>query len=137
MSKAASKYRALHEKAHAAGLAAGEAAQVPLSVVGTPRNKLASILGGDDGGFDPDKPVYLDTAGPCGFAWITVPNGRSGFAQWARKTLGAHRNYYGTGFNVWVRSFGQSVIRKEAYAAAYAAVLRENDVDAYAGSRLD
>ena len=32
---------------------------------------------------------------------------------------------------------GQSIERKEAYAAAYAAVLKANGIDAYPNSRLD
>jgi hypothetical protein len=138
MTKSAAQYEALHRRAHAAGLAAGEKARVPVSVVGTPRNLLASVLGGDDGGFHTDKPVYLDTeVGICGFAWVNVVNGRSGFARWAKSTGRARATWGSRGVDVRVRAFGQSLVRKEAYAAAYAQVLREAGLEVYVGSRAD
>ena len=38
---------------------------------------------------------------------------------------------------IWVGEFNQSVTRKEAYAQAFAEVLREAGVTAYASSRKD
>jgi hypothetical protein len=74
--------------------------------------------------------------GVCGFAWVTIRPGISPAARYAKATLGARKGYYG-GMEIWVRGYGQSMTRKEAYAEAFAAVLREAGVMASAGSRLD
>ena len=42
-----------------------------------------------------------------------------------------------SGLSVWVSEGGQSMERKEAYARAYADVLRAAGIEAYAGSRMD
>ena len=39
--------------------------------------------------------------GPCGFAWVTITNGRTAFAKFAKEHLGAHKNYGGKGYNIW------------------------------------
>jgi len=74
--------------------------------------------------------------GLCGFAWINVRPGNCGFARWAKSRNLGHKGYHG-GYNVWVRDGGMSVERKEAYARAYAAVLTEAGIKAYANSKLD
>lgn len=76
--------------------------------------------------------------GPCGFGWINVRPGTSAFAKWLVKTGRAHRGYP-TGVDVWVNDFNQSqsLVRKEAYAHAYAMVLRAAGVQATGHSRID
>ena len=73
--------------------------------------------------------------GLCGFAWVRFP-GNTAFGRFC-KAEGIARPGYPTGLNIWVKQFGQSVAKKEAYAQAFAAVLREAGVQAFAESRLD
>jgi hypothetical protein len=117
-------FEALASAAHAAGMAAGIAAQpVPMGV-GQPM---------------PDGSVRLIDVvpdGPCGFAWITIRPGNSSFAIWAKKRRLASPAYKG-GVSIWVSQFGQSLERKSAYADAYAAVLQGAGIKAYSGSRMD
>lgn len=128
--------RALYNKADLAGMDAGKAAQPVGMLVGTPKDLMGSLLGKDTG-FDPTQPVYAVPEGPCGFAWINVRPGNSRFANWLkRQGIGSTDSYAG-GVTVSVRAFGQSMTRKEAYANAFAAVLRDAGINAYASSRMD
>jgi hypothetical protein len=127
-------------------------------VVGTPKDPVGSLLGGDGGGFDLTQPVYFEPDGVCGFAWVnckaTATEGRQ-FLNWLKGTvktdapakdvldpvLGEPRtdSYY-KGVSVWVRGFDQSMQKKEAFGQAFALVLRESGVeglDAYCMSRMD
>jgi hypothetical protein len=74
--------------------------------------------------------------GVCGFAWITIHPGGSPAARYAKKFLGA-KAAYGGGTQIWVRSYNQSMTRKSAYATAFAKVLTDNGITAYAGERMD
>jgi hypothetical protein len=74
--------------------------------------------------------------GVCGFAWITVKPGNCGFAKYLVKK-GAARRAYGGGVSVWVSAFNQSMAKKEAYARAFAEVLANAGIRAYAESRMD
>jgi hypothetical protein len=114
------EFQALADRAREAGLQAGiEASPVPMHVIDELRGQLWRV---DDGA--------------CGFAWVKVKPANSSFAIWA-KARGLMSPAYGGGVDYWVTEFGQSVARKEAFANAYAAVLREAGINAYAGSRLD
>ncbi len=117
----------LVKKAEAAGMAALEAAKpVPI------------IVGEADGFSDRFKPgakLYYEPEGACGFAWVWF-KGNTPFGRWMKKAGKASAGYP-TGLQVWVSAGGQSIARKEAYAVAYAAVLKEAGITAYAGSRLD
>jgi len=83
--------------------------------------------------------------GVCGFAWLTTRPGNSSFAHWAKKNLGASRDYYGgLRINLPVGRSSQSMARKEAAAYAMAEVLREGleemgetRVKVYGHSRID
>jgi hypothetical protein len=121
-------YEALYERADKAGEAAAEAAKPTPIIVGQPSTPLGSDI-------DYSKPTYYIPEGLCGFAWVKFP-GNTGFGRWAKKTGRASASY-GGGLQVWVRGYGQSVDRKTAYAQAFAAVLRDAGVKAYAESRLD
>jgi len=73
--------------------------------------------------------------GVCGFAWVTI-FGNTSFVKWLKANHIARKNS-GRGVTVWVSAYNQSVTRKEAFAKAFAAVLKEAGVDAYADSRMD
>ena len=73
--------------------------------------------------------------GACGFAWVTFA-GNTPWGRWA-KAQGIASKGYPKGLQIWVSEFNQSMARKEAYAYAYAKVLREHGIEAYAHSRMD
>jgi hypothetical protein len=132
---------ALYDKAACAAEAAYLAAKPTPMVVGTPKNLLGSLTGGDDGGLDPSQPVYHVPGGVCGFAWVTLRPARGALAT-LLKAKGGHKGYYGgvelsSGYIVPGARFDQSLERNEAAAKAFAAVLQEAGFQAYAGSRLD
>lgn len=117
---------ALHLKAHAAGMAAGGAhTPTPMGVV------AADIFGKPLAGAH----VEVVESGVCGFAWVWFA-GNTSFGR-AMKKAGLARSAYPKGLSVWASAFGQSMERKEQYARAYAAVLREAGIEAYAQSRMD
>ncbi len=112
------KYQEIIDKAYKAGIEAGKNARpIPMYVI------------------DQGIPIDRIDDGACGFAWIAFP-GNTSFGKWAKKQ-GLARSHYPSGLCVWVSEFGQSVDRKEAFAGAYARVLKDSGIDAYAGSRLD
>lgn len=120
------EFQALHEKAHAAGMAALVAATpTPMTVYEAELNGAPKAGG---------RSWYV-SEGACGFAWIEF-KGTTPFGRWAKKA-GVARKHYPSGLCVWVGEGGQSIARKEAYARAYARTLTEAGVAAYAGSRLD
>lgn len=106
-------------RAHAAGMQAGiDCMPIPMAVMDELNGQLWRV---DDGA--------------CGFAWISFA-GNTAFGRWAKKQ-GIARPHWPSGLCVWVSEFGQSVDRKTAYAGAYARVLNDAGIAAYAGSRLD
>lgn len=130
------QFRALVRKADEAGRAAVAKVKLVDYVVGTPVDMMGSLMGRGSGGFRADRPVY-QMSGSCGFAWITVRPGNSRFANWLKKNLGWRIDSFEGGLKRSVSEFGQTMELKEAYAMAYAGVLREAGFRAYAGSRLD
>ena len=121
-------FSALYEQADAAGKQAAEAAVPTPMIVGSETAPFNGVI-------DYAKPTYFVSEGLCGFAWVNFA-GNTAFGRWAKKTDRASKAY-GGGLQVWVRGYGQSVTRKEAYAQAFASVLTEAGIEAYAGSRLD
>ena len=115
-------YQGLVNKAHDAGMAALNGCH-PTPMV---------IRGGVPGG--EQRTWYVDE-GACGFAWVEFA-GNTSFGRWAKK-VGKARPHYPSGLCVWVSEGGQSIGRKEAYAVAFAKVLNDAGIKAYAGSRLD
>lgn len=124
-----SSFEAIYNKAHEAGLAAGNGSKPQPMIVG----QSSTIFGSD---IDYSKPTYFVEDGVCGFAWVNIRPGTSSFAKYLVKSGHAHKAYHG-GIDVWVRDFGQSMQRKEAYAEAFAKVLKEEGFNVYAGSRMD
>lgn len=90
------------------------------------------VTGGAPG--ETPKSWYIEE-GACGFAWVEFA-GNTAFGRWAKKA-GVARPHYPKGLSVWVSEGGQSIDRKEAYARAFARVLNDAGIRAYAGSRLD
>lgn len=129
-------YTTICDKARTAGLEAVSKLKVQPMIVG----QETSLFSGK---IDYSKPVEFVEDGVCGFAWVDVypenkGNTRLGKAE--RKvleSLGFRKDVYGKKYYLWVSDFNQSMQKKEAYAAAFAKVLRENGIKAYSGSRLD
>jgi hypothetical protein len=119
----------LYKEAHEAGLTAGKNVGVVPMIVGEPSTPFGNDV-------DYSKPTYFVEGGVCGFAWIKIFPARGAFVNYLKSIEVGSKSYTG-GLDVWVRGFGQSLQRKEAYAQAFAEVLRENGINAYAESRLD
>lgn len=81
----------------------------------------------------PQKEYVAD--GVCGFAWVQFA-GNTAWGRWAKK-MGYARPSYPKGLSIWVSDYNQSMQRKEAYARAFANVLKNSGIDAYAQSRMD
>lgn len=121
--------RSLFEKAREAGLAAGKGC-CPTPMV---------VRGGDIlVNMKPVAPgkVWIESEGPCGFAWVNVKPGTSSFARWLSKNELARSSYYG-GVDIWIGEYNQSMARKEAHAHAMAKVFSEAGIRASAMSRMD
>lgn len=117
-------FEALLSVAHQKGLEAGYAVNPRPMVV------VESDIEGK-----PRGQSYYCSEGLCGFAYVNLTKGNSSFALWAKR-----QGYFRKGYKVTTMSvsdFNQSVERKEAYAHAYAQVLRNAGIDCYASSRLD
>lgn len=122
---------ALHEEAHAEGVHAGRLVNVaPMVVRGAPRMRLTNDT-------DPNKKTYFVEGGVCGFAHVSVRPARGKFVSYMKAEGLGRLSSYGGGFNIHVHEFGQSLTRKDAYARAYADVLRSYGINAYAESRID
>lgn len=104
-----------------AGLSAGHTAMpTPMRVIGA---------GGTE--------VWQVSEGVCGFAWVNVKPGNSRIAKALVAANLARKDSYEGGVTVWVHEFNQSMARKEAYARAFAKVLTDAGIRAYASSRMD
>ena len=73
----------------------------------------------------------------CGFAWSTLPDGRSSFTK-ALVAAGVARKGY-DGYRIWSPGGynGQSMSVKEAGAQAYSDTLTANGIKSYLQSRAD
>lgn len=102
---------------------------------------------------DDNSPVvdqHFVEGGVCGFAWVHAGPANTKFTNWAKECLSmllgavSVSPSYGGGININVRIGGQSMARKEAYANAFAHVLKAGlaNLDPrtrtiYASSRMD
>lgn len=122
-------WRVLYARAHELGEAAAEAVTPTPMVVQERENPL-----------DDNSPVVRTYApimdGPCGFAYVKVRPANGSFGRWAKAERG-WRPAYGGGLEMSVHAYGQSMTRKQAYAQAFAEVLRTAGVNAYGYSRMD
>ncbi len=122
-------YGLILNEAHEAGMEAGNA-KVPTPMVVTQHENM-----GDDS--SPVEKSYYVPQGVCGFAWVvTNEHGNGKFVKYLKSVGEARKCYYG-GFYVVRAPFGQCYEKKVAYANAYAAVLNNYNLNAYADSRLD
>lgn len=117
-------FASIHKVAQSAGLEAGMNA-LPEPMMVTESDLMGNPIGRS----------WTVSEGACGFAWVTFA-GNTPWGRWA-KAQGIASKGYPKGLQIWVSEFNQSVDRKEAYAQAYAKVLREHGIEAYAQSRLD
>jgi hypothetical protein len=154
MTKAQSnKFKVLLNEARIAGLEAVQKLQVVPMVVSQHANPM------DDNSAVQKRWFVAD--GVCGFAWIKVITRRARptdtnynstlniqFANWLKaqsveqgrrcdEIMFPDKTAYNGGVDIWVGGFNQSMQKKEAYAAAFADVLRANGIVAYAQSRMD
>lgn len=120
----------IYKEADAAGSAAAEAAVPTPMIVGTPTTPLGNDI-------DFKKQTYFVSEGACGFAWVKIFPARGAFVTYLKKAGIGSTNSYEGGYDIWVSGYGQSVTRKEAYAQAFAAVLKSYGINAYGQSRLD
>lgn len=75
--------------------------------------------------------------GVCGFAWVTIPDARTGMAKWLRSNDIGFRSQK-SGQKVYAEiGQSQSFERAEAYANAFAEVLQANGVPCTVDSRID
>ena len=127
---------ALMRKAHEAGMAAGTAAMPPTMIVSKHANPM-----------DDSSPVvkeWIVPDGPCGFASVTIRPANSRAAKVMAEVFDgkfggrASRNSYSGGMMLWIYEFNQSLVRKEAYAHAFADTLRNAGIDRVSSdSRMD
>ena len=124
-------YDFLFSKAHAAAHKAASAVIPAPMIVGTAKSLVSNEI-------DYTKPVEVVSEGPCGFAWINIKPGNSGFAKWLKKNRFARKDEYYGGVTIWVSAYNQSMIRKETYAETFAEYVRTaGNINAYANSRMD
>jgi Fe-S oxidoreductase len=81
--------------------------------------------------------TWIVEDGVCGFAWINVKPAYSAVAKALVAAGLARKDGYEGGVTVWVSDYNQSITRKEAYARAFAKVLQDAGIRAYASSRMD
>lgn len=132
------KWADLHAEAYRAGMIAGNKCVPTPMVVEQRANMAASLFGDNDDRTNPVVYREVVMGGVCGFAWVKIGPGNSSFALYLTKKGYGRKSYTG-GVQVWVKEFGQSMQAKEAFAQAYAEVIRqaEPSLKVYAQSRMD
>lgn len=123
------EFQNLYFEANRAGRIAGDAC-IPQPMVVVQGDLMGKPL--------PGAVREVVSGGVCGFAWIKVAPANCRFANWLKKQ-GLARAAYGGGVQIWVSLYGQSMECKEAYAYAFADVLKAAlpEVSIYAQSRMD
>jgi hypothetical protein len=130
------KLKEIIVKATIAGNEAVSKAKIIPMIVGEAKSLFSNEI-------DYSKPVEFVESGVCGFAWINVYpefKGSTKLGKEERKVLeaaGFSKNEYEKNYQRWVSEFNQSMQKKEAFARAFSKVLRENGINASAGSRID
>lgn len=109
-------------------------------IVGSPSTPLGNDV-------DPNQKTWFVADGVCGFAWVVLDSGRTGFAQWIiKKGYGSKHYQWGGGYkgvSIWPnsnRGFAetrQSLQLKEQVCRKIADYLRSEGVSAYSESRID
>jgi hypothetical protein len=119
---------AIYHQAHNAGNVAVSTATITPMVVQQKANPLNDSS-------DTVQEWYVDD-GVCGFASVNIKPANSKFAKFLVANGLARKSYLG-GVSMSVRDFNQSLQKKEAYAYAFAKVLRDNGINAWSESRMD
>lgn len=78
---------------------------------------------------------YYIADGVCGFAWVIIKPSNCKFAKFLVSNNLARKVTSGISYSI--RDFNQSMQKKEAYAYAFAKVLQNEGIKAYAESRID
>jgi hypothetical protein len=108
---------------------AGEAAAATAALAAKPTPMVVyTPKDGNDAVIDTAKPVYYESDGACGFAWVKVRPANAAFANWCKRTGKANRGRdYDGGLTVsWCPAGGtQSMARHEAAARAMAETITE------------
>lgn len=118
----------IYIQAHNAGNSAVQSATITPMVVTQKANPLNDSS-------DTVKQWYVED-GICGFASVIVKPANSKFAKFLIENQLGRKSYTG-GVHMSVRDFNQSLQKKEAYAHAFAKVLRDNGINAWSESRID
>ena len=93
-----------------------------------------------------DRPIgksYYEAEGVCGFAGVEVrPASYAGkkdceFVRYCRSNKIGYYSDYNKCWYIPCHEYGQSMQRKEAFAEAFAQVLKENGIQANATSRME
>jgi hypothetical protein len=111
-----------------------EAEPVPMIV-----GEAASLFGNE---LKPGGKQYYVADGVCGFAWVKISPARGPFVSYLKKEgIGSKDSYEGgyrlSSYDCVPGDHGQSMQRKEAACSAFVAVLKDNGINAYMGSRMD
>lgn len=120
----ASYWTDLYNRAHAAGLEAGRNHRPTPMVVGVARG----IFGPEANQIVPGTEEVVHD-GVCGFAWVIIRPAVHPLAKHLMSENLASKHYYGgVSYSANPRNvFDQSMERKEAYAQAFAKVLRADE----------
>lgn len=90
--------------------------------------------------FDDTSPIersWFVEEGVCGFSEINIKPANGKFAKWLVVNGYARKDSYKGGICYWISQYGQSMQKKEAYANAFAAILKMNGINSYVYSRMD
>lgn len=99
----------------------------------------------------PVKESWFVPDGLCGFAWVHMKakgvagqwiralkrNGIAGGENERGPNITINHDSYFHHYSYWVGEGNQSIAKKEAFAEAFANVLKKHDIVCHAGSRLD
>jgi hypothetical protein len=108
-------------------------------IVGSPSTPLGNDV-------DPNQQTWFHADGVCGFAYVILESGRTGFAQWLLKNdKGSKWWSYGRTKGVSLNDYprygfanvGQSYEKNRFVANKIAARLRAEGLDAWVDSRID
>lgn len=109
-------------------------------IVGSPSTPLGNDV-------DPNQKTWYVADGVCGFGWVVLGSGRTGFAQWLmKKGYGSKHYQWGGGYkgvSVWPHARDgfaetrQSLQLKQQVCAKIAEYLRSEGFDAWSESRID
>ena len=122
--------QALFESADYAGRVAASAARPTPMIVGTPTTLFGNTV-------DWKQPVSYVAGGVCGFAWVSIRPARGRFVAYLKSRKIGGVDHYAGGYSVSSRLMVQSMALNEAYAEAFAGVLRAANIEASAHSRID